>query len=209
VDLLERLAKLEESIEATEQRISLGGSGMPSGERPSTGPAGADQGPVDRIVASRQAEAEAWLRKHLPDATIEMDLAAERIIEAAACTGRRQSALLAQGLESVRRALRALADELFPPQSRPVVDRNEKECRTDEGGYLTRLHLALEAWQDENGIFELDKSELDLFHQRLTKLNRRLASGIHGSGDLEEAEQLYADVWRVVSAYKRCHASPL
>jgi hypothetical protein len=151
-----------------------------------------------------QEEAEAWLRKHVPAAAIEMNLAAERIAEAAGDAGRRQSGLLAQGLESLRRALRALADELSPAQRDDVEDRFGKDCRTDEGGYVSRLHLALEASRDANGLFEHDKAELDLFHQRLTKLNHSLASGVHGSGDQREAEQLYSDVWRVISVYRRC-----
>ncbi|HEX2265167.1 MAG TPA: hypothetical protein VHH14_02670 [Solirubrobacterales bacterium] len=133
-----------------------------------------------------------------------MSLAAERITEAAGSAGRRQAGLLAQGLESLRRALKALADEVSPPRPDGAVDRSGKKRRTDEGGYISRLDLALEASRDVNGLFDYDTSELALFHQRLTRLNGRLASGVHGSADHEEAEQLYSDVWRVISIYRRC-----
>jgi hypothetical protein len=156
------------------------------------------------MVVSRQEGAEAWLRERVPAAATEMDLAAERIAEAAGGTGYRQAGLLAQGLESLRRALRALADEVSPPHPDGEADRFGKECRTDEAKYLSRLHLALADSRDANGLFDYDKVELDLFHQRLTKLNNRLASGVHGSSDHEEAEQLYSDVWRVISVYRRC-----
>jgi hypothetical protein len=204
MDLFEQLLELEKSVETARRLLSSERGAAPANEPPTTAVVDRASGSIDRIVVSRQEEAEAWLRKHAPAAAIEMDLAAERITEAGDNVGRRQSGLLAQGLESMRRALRALADELSPALPNDVLDRYGKECRTDEGGYVSRLHLALEASRDANGLFEHDKAELDLFHQRLTKLNRRIASGVHGSGDQQEAEQLYADVWRVVSVYRRC-----
>lgn len=193
MDPLEKqLTHLEETVESVSRLLSSKGS--------TTGVSRS----IDRIVASQQEEAEIWLHDHVPAALVEMNLAAERIAEAAESGGHRQAGLLAQGLESLRRTLRALADRLSPAHPDGAEDRFGKECRTDEGKYLLRLHLALAASRDSNGLFEHDKAELDLFHQRLTKLNNRLASGVHGASDREEAEQLYSDVWRVISVYRRC-----
>jgi hypothetical protein len=167
----DQLLRLEKAIETVERHFSS----------PATAPVG-DRPAVDPIVASQQEGAEAWLREHVPVAAAEMSLAAERIAEAAENAGHRRSGLLAQGALSLRRVLRALADELSPPHPDGAVDPFGKECSTDESKYLSRLHLALAASRDANGLFEQDRVELDLLHRRLTKLNGRLASGIHGSG---------------------------
>ena len=159
--------------------------------------------PVDRTVLVQQEEAEVWLRENCPAASGEMALASERIVDAADAAGFRQAGLLSQSLESLRRALRMLADCLVPPGEEKQTDRFGKECRTDLGGYVSRLHLALERLSTENGLFEYEKPELDLFHRRMVRLNDRLGSGVHGTADYEEARQLFSDVWRMVAVYRR------
>jgi hypothetical protein len=192
---------LERAIEDAGRLIYRGRTAASS---PSAARTNEESRSLDRIVVSQQEGVEVWLREHAPAAAVEMSLAAERIAEAIGGVGDRQGGLLAQGLGSLRRALRSLADAVSPAHPEGAKDRFGKECPTDEAKYLSRLHLALAASRDANGLFEYDKSELDLFHQRLTRLNSRLASGVHGSADHEEAEQLYSDVWRVISIYRRC-----
>jgi hypothetical protein len=171
--------------------------------KPIAGPQTEETAPIDGTVMVQQEEAEAWLRENCAAASEEMTLASERIVDAADAVGYRQAGLLSQCLESLRRALRMLADCLVPPGEDKETDRFGKECRTDLAGYVSRLHLALERLRAENGLFEYEKSELDLFHRRMGRLNDRLGSGVHGTADYEEARQLFSDVWRMVAVYRR------
>lgn len=155
--------------------------------------------PVDSIVVLEQGENEAWLAVTAPRAAIELKLARERIGEAFKVGGYEQSALLAQALESLRRALGKLADAVCPPRPGPTQDRLGKDCPTHERAHKARINLALQEATDSKGRYRLSDREVGLHHQRLTQMIDRIAEGIHGEGDFEEARQLYVGGWQIVA----------
>lgn len=159
--------------------------------------------PVDSIVVAEQAGSEAWLRIRVPAATTELGLAALRLKEAGDAVGALQAALLGQGLESIRRAVNKLADELFPPQPGAVVGRDGRQRETHERAFLTRIDLAMQSASGDHSLYRLDLKTTKLFHGRLRELISRVAKGVHADGDYEESRQLYTDCWRVVGACRR------
>lgn len=167
--------------------------------RQAIAPLAAD-GLVDQIVADQQHGAEIWLECVSPAAATEFRASQKRLAEAADVAGCEQPALLAQGLESLRRGLNRLADDLFPPQSSKVSDRFGEPRRADQGGYVSRLTLALGDAADSKDRSRLERVELELFSRGLNVLVSRLAAGVHGEGDFDESQRLYVHAWLVVGA---------
>ncbi len=157
---------------------------------------------VDAIVVSEQDDNEAFLRRAEPRAMVEFKHAARRLEEAADLAGYEQSAVLAQGLESLRRALNKLADRLWPPSPGEIQDRLEKPAPTNERAYASRINLFLQQAKDSNGKFRLGKREVQLHHQRLTALIDRIAAQVHGEGDFTESRQLYVGAWQIVATVR-------
>lgn len=154
---------------------------------------------VDSIVEAEQAENEAWLKVAAPRAAVEFKLASKRLEEARSIEGYERSALLAQALESLRRAMGRLADGVCPPRSGPVHDRLGKECPTHDRAHKARINLALQEATNSKGQYRLADRELGLHHQRLTQLIDRIAEGVHGEGDFAESRQLYVGGWHIVA----------
>lgn len=157
---------------------------------------------VDPIVVAEQDDNEAFLRRIEPRAMVEFKHAARRIEEAADLAGYEQSAVLAQGLESLRRALNKLADRLCPPTPGETQDRLGKSAPTDERAYASRINLFLQKVTDSTGKFRLGKREVELHHQRLKALINRIATQVHGEGDFAESRQLYVGAWQIVAAVR-------
>ncbi|MBW8060010.1 MAG: hypothetical protein FVQ78_06670 [Solirubrobacterales bacterium] len=158
---------------------------------------------IDQIVETHQQESEEWLGLAVPSASAELRLAAARLDEAADAVGAEQAALLAQGLGSVRRAIKMVADFLHPPNGKSTHDRFGDERKADDASYASRLSLVFQQSSDSKGRYLFDKAELDLFHRRLTRMIDRLGAGVHGEADFEEARQLYVDVWRLIGACRQ------
>jgi hypothetical protein len=153
---------------------------------------------VDSIIAGHQVDSEAWLEVVCPASLSEFRLAAGRLQDAADAVGDEQAGLLAQGLESLRRALRKLADALYPPASGPIEDRFGQQKRTDDAGYISRIGLALQEAKLPQKRSRLEKAELDDLHRRFQALQGRLSDKVHGDGEFKECQTLYVDAWRVV-----------
>jgi hypothetical protein len=187
---------------------------QPQNDVPAPAPSPQDAGPVsseqaaaysparpdaDSLVVSDQADSEAWLQVGAPAAHTEFWLAKKAIDEAADAVGDEQAGLLAQAMESLRRALRKLADQLFPPDSSGVATSSFGETvKAHDRAYINRLCLALDQADLPAGRKRLERAELDDFHRRFYSLNSRLADNVHGDGEYEECKSLYLDAWRVV-----------
>jgi hypothetical protein len=175
---------------------SAGASSSPSAEYyPPVAPA---KGQTDSLVASDQADSEAWLQFVAPSAKVEFKLAMDRIQEATDVAGAEQAGLLAQGLESLRRALDKLANQLYPPVSGKVENSFGDEFRADDRAYINRLNLALDRAPLAKNRRKLERIELEDFHHRFSALNARLGDNVHNDGVFDECKTLYLDAWRVV-----------
>jgi hypothetical protein len=153
---------------------------------------------TDSLVASDQADSEAWLQFVAPSARVEFKLAMDRIQEAADVAGAEQAGLLAQGLGSLRRGLGKLADRLFPPVGGEVENSFGEEFEAHDRAYINRLNLALDEAPLRGGLRRLEKAELEDFHRRFLRLNSRLSNNVHSDGNFPECKALYLDAWRVV-----------
>lgn len=154
----------------------------------------------DGIVVEEQIASQAWLDATCPTAAIEFELAADRLGEAADFVGAKQSGLIAQALESLRRGINALADELVPPQDEPMVDEAGIPHPAGSRDYKNRLYVAFKEGIDSKSGAKLELIELESFDRRLQALVARIAAGVHGYPNHEEGRQLYVDVWRLVSS---------
>ena len=157
---------------------------------------------VDAIVVAEQDDNEAFLRRIEPRAMIEFKHAARRLEEAGDLAGYEQASVLAQGLESLRRAMNKLADRLWPPSPGKLQDRLDKPAPTHERAYASRINLFLQRAKDSTGKFLLGKREVELHHQRLTALIDRIAAQVHGEGDFTESRQLYVGAWQIVATIR-------
>ena len=157
---------------------------------------------VDAIVVAEQDDNEEFLRRIEPHAMIEFKHAARRLEEAADLAGYEQSAVLAQGLESLRRALNKMADRLLPPTPGEIEDRLGKPAPTHERAYASRISLFVQQATDSTGKFRLGKREVELHHQRLKSLIERIANQVHGEGDFVESRQLYVGAWQIVATVR-------
>jgi hypothetical protein len=154
---------------------------------------------INSIVNDEQQENESWLRRKVPLGAIEFKLAAKRLDEASDLAGYEQSAVLAHGLESIRRGLTRLADVLWPPEKGTVEDRFGNKARVDEGGYASRLNLCLQGSIDSKGQRRLMDREVKLHYERTKQLIGQIAAGVHSEHDFAEARQLYVGAWQIVA----------
>lgn len=152
----------------------------------------------DSLVVSDHADSEAWLQFVAPAAKVEFKLAKDRIREAADAIGAEQAGLLAQAVESLRRALDKLADRLYPPVRGKVENSYGDEFKADDRAYINRLHLALDRAPLAKNRRKLEHVELEGLHRRFSALNARLGDNVHNDGVFDECKTLYLDSWRVV-----------
>lgn len=106
-------------------------------------------------------------------------------------------------LTEVRRAIKAVADFFYPPNSEPVkcMDGNERILGNDQ--YLNRIQEYLLTTFQKSSSRDLLRSELDYLAQFVRRLSEVASKGVHFGVSVQEAKQgflgLYMFLYNVIS----------
>lgn len=148
------------------------------------------------VVARGHAFVELELARRAPDALTALTSAQERVAQG-------DDEALSHATASCRRAIKALADALFPPTA-PVIDEDGARRVLDDERYRNRLVEYVRQHRGRSTHADLVISNLSSFTTRLKSLDDLASKGVHARITLSEAESciswtymLAADLLRV------------
>jgi hypothetical protein len=151
---------------------------------------------VDVFVVRSQAEAQLFLKLRSPRAADRLAAANKRLAEG-------DAEALAQALTSCRRALSALADDLYPPRKHEVVDRSGKPRRVGQEEFVNRLLMFLSDEIEQTRLRRLAVASLDSTAKSLDALIGQLGKGVHADVAREEASAAYVATWSFIAHVAR------
>jgi len=155
---------------------------------------------IDAVVANSQAGAELFLAARSPVAADRMVAARRRLLEG-------DSEALSQALTSCRRALHALADEVYPARRQKVVDRTGIPRTAHAEAFKNRLLLFVDDAIESAGTLVLATAELDHVVARLDALVSKLDKGVHADVVRDEAHHAYVETWTFIAHVARLASS--
>lgn len=136
------------------------------------------------------------LRDISPDAASELLAAQPRLLEGT-------PAALSQAMVSCRRALKSIADALFPPQRDPIIGADGRAREAGEAHYLNRLiHFAAERTESRT-MTEMLQAGLDALGRRLNALDDLDNKGVHARVTVEEANASLAQTYLLMAEVLR------
>lgn len=151
---------------------------------------------VQGIVEQLVEDVEVFCSERAPAAFRQLRSARKRLAE-----GDEES--LSHCATSCRRALKSVADELFPPQTTPHVDRQEREREVGEEQYLNRLLAYIELRLGA----ALPGTELTQVAATLDALYATANKGVHADVSRHEAERTLLRTYLVLGDALRAHSS--
>lgn len=139
------------------------------------------------VAAEAIDEAHDWLDRCCPAALISMEGAADAFDE-------RGSDYEAKTALCCRRALKAVADVLYPPsESKP--DRSGTSRNLGEKNYKNRLLRFLDQAKNEEGDYELANEEMDYLKAKLDHIVNRIQKAVHEEANARETRRVLLLTW--------------
>lgn len=109
-------------------------------------------------------------------------------------------------LTSCRRALKSIADRVYPPRRDPVVGRDGETRVLTEEKFVARLWQFIGEKAPHKASRELLQDELDALGRRVDRLNELSSKGVHADVDEFEVHQCVMGTYAVIGAIVRLHA---
>ncbi|HEX8745156.1 MAG TPA: hypothetical protein VF712_18670 [Thermoleophilaceae bacterium] len=147
------------------------------------------------LVGASFAEVEAFCEAVAPAALRQLRSAYQRLTEG-------DTEALTHCATSCRRALKTIADGVFPPQSTPHIDRAGQEREVGEQQHLNRLL----AFVDVHAGNRMSRKEMTALSATLDALHATACKGVHDEVDKREAEQTLLRTYLVLDEVRRAHA---
>ena len=135
------------------------------------------QGFLDQV----QTEVNNYFRAHCEDASTKL-LRATQLVNS---SNSEDAALL---LTEIRRAMKSVADFLYPPAIGKVRCVDGQERLLGDEQYLNRMHEFLAARLDRSSSSELLRAEFEYFAAHFRRLNDLASKGVHAEVTLSEAK---------------------
>ncbi len=147
---------------------------------------------VLRAPDDRRLEGE--LRSCFPDSADCLDAARERLL-----TGSDQSESLAHAALSCRRALSFLADQVYPPQPKPVLDRQGEAREVTDRHFKNRLLMFLGERIESATTFASLEAQISDLARRLDMLVELLGKGVHAKTHRQDIEIAHIQTFSLIA----------
>jgi len=108
-------------------------------------------------------------------------------------------------LTSCRRALKALADRLYPPSKTPVKGADGKERILNDSLYVARLLQFISESKTGNSARRMLTDDLDRLGKQVDRLNELAAKGVHAEVTEFEVNMCVLSLYNVAGAILRLH----
>ncbi|MDW5595063.1 hypothetical protein VSS74_11980 [Conexibacter stalactiti] len=151
---------------------------------------------VDVFVVRSQTDAQLFLQLRSPRAAERLAGAKRRLAEG-------DTEALAQALTSCRRALSALADDLYPPRDHPVQDRGGRLRKVGEEEVVNRLLMFLSDEIEGRRPRRLATASIESTAKSLDALIGQLGKGVHADVLRAEAHAAYVETWSFIAHVAR------
>lgn len=152
-------------------------------------------GVVPSVVAKGRAFAEGELAKRAPDALAALDMAETNVAIGGVEAG-------SMAATCCRRAIKALADALYPPGT-SVTDDKGVTREMDDKHYRNRLTQFVLDSRGRSHYADLVTSNLTVLGMRLKSLDDLASKGVHAELASEEAEACVAGTWALATELLR------
>lgn len=106
-------------------------------------------------------------------------------------------------LTSCRRALKSIADGLYPPRATPVRGADGKDRVLDDSKYVSRLWQFLADSAAGTASKKLLQSEVDQLGSRIDRLNELASKGVHEQVTVFEVNACIVSMYSVIGALLR------
>jgi hypothetical protein len=135
---------------------------------------------AESIFDALRQDVDAFVRSYCPQAAEKLLAIAERMAEDT-------SEAYAEALTSCRRLLMTVADSVFPPSDKDLVDGSGRPRKVGPDNYKNRLVAFIEARLRSDGSRTILENELDHLCSRLDAVYDKVCKGVHADVSVDEA----------------------
>jgi hypothetical protein len=148
------------------------------------------------IFERNRAYVDARLAKLAPEVLEQFQAAYKRITEG-------DAEALSHALTSVRRLLKSLADNVYPPRIEPVLCADGQTRDMSEAKYLNRLYQFVSESVGRHGSGQIVRATIAELNARLKAIDEMSSKGVHATVTITEVDNCVIQAYLVVGEIMR------